>query len=84
MQQRESNKYLPFPVSSKLDTSGPVEMSVPNEVPTISYNQYMHIVRAQTNFIKSIQELLVEGAHKVGRNESGPAPASSVAPTSTA
>lgn len=74
---------MPFAVSNKLDASGPVEMAMPNEVTTISYNQYMNIVKSQTNFCQSIQEILMEGAQKISHSESTSTSVAAPTPTSS-
>ena len=74
---------MPFVVSNKLDATGPVEVTMPNEVATISYNQYMNTVRAQTSFAKSLQNILNEAAHRISHSgDFASAPAA--APASTA
>lgn len=67
MQHKQSVKYMPFVVSNKLDASGPVEIA--NEVPHISYNQYINIMKTQTAYVKSIQDILNQGAEKISHNE---------------
>jgi hypothetical protein len=42
---------------------------MPNEVATISYNQYMSIIRNQKNYIQSLQDILTDGAHKISHTE---------------
>lgn len=80
VQQKQSLKYMLFGVSNKLDASGPVEIS--NEMPAISYNQYINIMKTQTTFVKAIQDILNEGAQKISHNEF-PATAAPTTQTST-
>ena len=71
VQQRDSQKYIPFSFASKLEANGPVELAAPNPGPDtfISYNQFMNIVKSQVNFTKGVQDILVDAVTKVGHQE---------------
>lgn len=74
MQQRDSQKYIPFSVSAKLENTGPVELANPaaGSETYISYNQYMNIVRSQVKFSKEVQDILTAAAAKIGQPETQP------------
>jgi hypothetical protein len=74
IQQRDSQKYLPFNVSSKADSSGMIEGSQDN---TVSYGQYLTTIKTQIHYGKVIQETLLDGARKIGQMDP---PSMSMAP----
>lgn len=63
VQQRDSQKYIPFPVSTKVDSTGVIDAVGP-EVP-ISYSQYLSTIKSQIHFAKVVQEILLDGARKI-------------------
>jgi hypothetical protein len=66
VQQRDSQKYIPFPVSTKVDNTGVIDANGP-EVQPISYSQYLSTVKSQIHFAKVVQEILLDGARKINQ-----------------
>lgn len=58
-QLKDSQQYLPLPVTIKSEAVGPVE--------GLSYSQYLSTVKGQVAFAKNIQEMLTDGARRVSQ-----------------
>ncbi|GIY06930.1 mediator of RNA polymerase II transcription subunit 29 [Caerostris darwini] len=65
MQHKNSIQYLPLHVTlGKQDPS-----SGPSQDGNLSYTQYVSAVKSQVNFIKSVQEILLEGVRNVSKSD---------------
>ncbi|XP_023235111.1 mediator of RNA polymerase II transcription subunit 29-like [Centruroides sculpturatus] len=63
--QRDSQQYLPLPVSSnKIDTA-----PAPTQDGTLSYSQYLSTIKSQVSFATAVQEILAEGARKITQGD---------------
>lgn len=66
--KKESKNHVPFNVH----TNYPLDPSqIPND--TITFNQYVNLVKNQTNYAKAIQDILLEGAKRISQMDTGPA-----------
>lgn len=61
IQTRDSNNFLPFTISK--------EIEVPHGSNTVSYSDYLNIIRKQVNYTKSVYDILAESAKQI-RGES--------------
>lgn len=62
IQTRDSNNYLPFLVSKDIKPD-------PNQETTLSYPQYLSVIKKQVNFAKTIYDILSEGAKQIKQSE---------------
>ncbi|XP_067138076.1 mediator of RNA polymerase II transcription subunit 29 [Centruroides vittatus] len=63
--QRDSQQYLPLPVSSNKIDSAPA----PTQDGTLSYSQYLSTIKSQVSFATAVQEILAEGARKITQGD---------------
>lgn len=64
VQQRQSQKYLPFAVSTSKTETGLIDPTLSEN--TISYPQYLNIIKNQINFTENLEKMLIEGAKRIG------------------
>jgi len=66
VQARDSQMYLPFPVSSaKTDNVVDPNSNIGDN--SISYNQYLITIKSQVNFAKTVHDMLIEGAKRINQ-----------------